>query len=169
MYFWQQLLTRWRHQKETFSALLALCAGNSPVTGEFPSKRPVTRSFDNFFDLQPNKRLCKQSGRRWFETISCSLWRHCNVAEGIFVISQGYIFYDPPPQKKKGILWLIDYRLFLKKKSLNKGLFELKFIKIMSEWTHDQEILLSQGYVFDEFFLSRSKITPLRFFSEWAS
>ena len=27
-----------------FSALLALCAGNSPVTGEFPSQRPVTRS-----------------------------------------------------------------------------------------------------------------------------
>ena len=35
---------------ETFSALLALCAGNSPVTGEFPSQRPVTRSFDVFFD-----------------------------------------------------------------------------------------------------------------------
>ena len=25
------LLTRWRHKMETFSALLALCAGNSPV------------------------------------------------------------------------------------------------------------------------------------------
>ena len=34
----------WRHQMETFSALLALCAGNSPVTGEFPSQRPVTKS-----------------------------------------------------------------------------------------------------------------------------
>ena len=33
----------WRHQMESFSALLALCAGNSPVTGEFPSQRPVTR------------------------------------------------------------------------------------------------------------------------------
>ena len=31
---------------ETFSALLAICAGNSPVPGEFPSQRPVTRSFD---------------------------------------------------------------------------------------------------------------------------
>ena len=41
----------WRHQMETFSALLALCAGNSPVTGEFPSQRPVTRSFDVFFHL----------------------------------------------------------------------------------------------------------------------
>ena len=51
----------WRHQMETFSALLAICAGNSPVTGEFPSQRPVTRSFDVFFDLSLNKRLSKQS------------------------------------------------------------------------------------------------------------
>ena len=36
----------WSHQIETFSALLALCAGNSPLTGEFPSQSPVTRSFD---------------------------------------------------------------------------------------------------------------------------
>ena len=33
----------WSHQMETSSALLALCAGNSPVTGEFSSQRPVTR------------------------------------------------------------------------------------------------------------------------------
>ena len=52
--------TWWRHQMEIFSALLALCAGNSPVTGEFPSQRPVTRSFDVFFDLRLNKRS-KQS------------------------------------------------------------------------------------------------------------
>ena len=37
---------------ETLSALLAICAGNSPVRGEFPSQRPVTRSFDVFFDLR---------------------------------------------------------------------------------------------------------------------
>ena len=47
--------TWWRHQMETFAALLALCGGNSPVTGEFPSQRPVTRSFDVFFDLRLNK------------------------------------------------------------------------------------------------------------------
>ena len=41
----------WRHQTETISALLALCAGISPVTGEFPSQRAVTRSFGVFFDL----------------------------------------------------------------------------------------------------------------------
>ena len=42
---------------ETFSALLALCEGNPTVTGEFPSQRPVTRSFEVFFDLRLNKRL----------------------------------------------------------------------------------------------------------------
>ena len=45
---------------ETLSVLLALCVGNSPVTGEFPAQRPVTRSFDGFFDLRLNKRLSKQ-------------------------------------------------------------------------------------------------------------
>ena len=69
----------WRHQIETFSALLALCEGNSPVTGEFPSQRPVRRSFAAFFDLRLNKRLSKQSICLWFETPSRSLWRHCNV------------------------------------------------------------------------------------------
>ena len=71
---WQ--LTWWRHQMETFFALLALCVGNSPVTGEFPSQRPVTRSFDVFFDLRMNKRLRKQSRRRWIEIPLHSLWRH---------------------------------------------------------------------------------------------
>ena len=79
------------------SALRALCAGNSPVTGEFPSQRPVTQSFDVFVDLRrlkmhsfmiclivlpllihAYKRLSKQS-RRWrFETLSRPSWRHCN-------------------------------------------------------------------------------------------
>ena len=68
----------WRHQMETFSVLLTLCAGNSPVTGEFPSQRPVTLSFDVFFDLRLNKSLSKQSWGWWFETRSRSLWRHCN-------------------------------------------------------------------------------------------
>ena len=60
---------KWR-----FSALLALCVVKSPVNGE----GPVMRSFDVFFDLRLNKRLSKQSRRRWFETLSSSLWRHCN-------------------------------------------------------------------------------------------
>ena len=64
---------------ETFSALLAICAGNSAVPGEFPVQRPVTRSFDVFFDLRLNKRLSKQSWGWWFETLPRPLWRHSNV------------------------------------------------------------------------------------------
>ena len=71
----------WRHQMETFSALLVICAGNSPVTVEFPTQRPVARSFDVFFDLRLNKRLSKQSWGCWFETLLRPLWRHCNVLD----------------------------------------------------------------------------------------
>ena len=45
---------------KTFSTLLALCAGNSPVTGEFSHKKPVARGFDVFFDLRLNKNLSKK-------------------------------------------------------------------------------------------------------------
>ena len=75
---YKSLYPWWRHQMETFSALQALCAGNSPVTGEFFSQRPVTRSFEVYFDRRLNKRLSKQSWDRWLETPLCTLWRHCN-------------------------------------------------------------------------------------------
>ena len=68
----------WRHQMETFCSLLALCAGNSTVPGEFTAQRPVTRGFDVFFDLRLNKRLSEQSLGWWSETLSSPLWRHCN-------------------------------------------------------------------------------------------
>ena len=55
-----------------------LC-GESPITGEFPAQRPVTWSYDAFFDLHLNKWLSKQSWGWWFETPSHPLWRHCNV------------------------------------------------------------------------------------------
>ena len=73
----KQFRAWWRHQMETVSALLVICAGNSPVNGEFPTQRPVTRSFDVFFDLRLNKRLSKQSWSWWFETPSRPLYRHC--------------------------------------------------------------------------------------------
>ena len=88
----------WRHQMEAFSALLAICAGNSPVLGEFPAQRPVTRGFDVFFDLRPNKRLSKQWWGWWFETPSSPLWRHCNVltAEYIPIMSELLHVLDAP-------------------------------------------------------------------------
>ena len=64
---------------ETFPALLAICAGNSPVPAEFPAQRPVARSFDVFFDLRLNKRLSKQPWGWWFQTLSRPLGRHRNV------------------------------------------------------------------------------------------
>ena len=71
--FWLKCIMRhvidgwWRHQMETFSAL-----------------RPVTRSFNVFFHLRPNKRLSKPSWGWWFETPSRSLWRHCNCPVDIW-------------------------------------------------------------------------------------
>ena len=52
--------------------------GRSPATGEFPSHRPVTRSFDVFFDLHRNKRFSKPWWGWWLKTPSRSLRRHCN-------------------------------------------------------------------------------------------
>ena len=56
-----------------------MTSSNGNIFREFPAKRPVTRSFDVFFDLCLNKRLSKQSWGWWSETLSCSLWRHSNV------------------------------------------------------------------------------------------
>ena len=63
-------ITKWKHIPHYW-----LCEGNPPVTGGFPSQRPVTQSFDIFFDLLLNKWLSKQPRSQWFETPSCSLWR----------------------------------------------------------------------------------------------
>ena len=60
---------------ETFSALLAMCTGISPVPSELPAQRQVTRGFAVFFDLRLNKQFSKQS---WFETLSHPLWRRRN-------------------------------------------------------------------------------------------
>ena len=60
---------------------------------KFPSQRPVTRSFDVFFDLRLNKRLSKQSWDWWFETLTRPLWRHCNENKKVA---------DP-------VRWVVDY------------------------------------------------------------
>ena len=61
------LQSLWR--METFYALLALCAGNSLVTGEFPSQRSVTWSFDVYFDVSKHKMFNKQLNWQWFEML----------------------------------------------------------------------------------------------------
>ena len=82
----------WRHQMEAFSVLLAHCEGNSPVTGEFPSQRPVTGRFDVCLDLRLNKQLSKQ-WRGWrFVTPSRPLWRQCN--EEIHRIKSFFNYHD---------------------------------------------------------------------------
>ena len=78
--YWWPFTPWWRHQMETFSAILAICAGKSPASGDFPAQRPVTRSFDVCFDLCLNKRLRKQSRVWWFDTLSPPLWRNFYAA-----------------------------------------------------------------------------------------
>ena len=80
-----------------------LYSGNSPVTGEFPAQRPVMQSFDVFYDLRLNQQSSKQWRRRWFETSSCPLWRHCNVGRrklhswcrGVFCTWDHLWIYNP--------------------------------------------------------------------------
>ena len=88
----QKASTWWRHLMETFSALLAICAVNSPVPDEFPTQRPVTRRFDVYFDLRPNKRLSKQSWGWWFETQSRPLWRPRNANDQVSMLICMYIY-----------------------------------------------------------------------------
>ena len=57
-----------------------LC-GEFTGPGEFPTQRPVTRSFDVFFDRRLNKRLSKQPRGWWLETLSRSLWRQSNAPQ----------------------------------------------------------------------------------------
>ena len=77
-----------------------LC-GESLVIGEIPTLRPVTRSFDVYFDLRPNKRLSKHSWGWWFESLSRPLWRKCNekIVSHICISKQDHhcVGYCPGP------------------------------------------------------------------------
>ena len=88
----------WCHQMGTFSALLVICVGKPPVTGGFPSQRPVTWVFDVFFDLRLNKRFSKQSKRRSFGTPSRSLLCH----------PEGYGQADNNKTQKRVNTWMPD-------------------------------------------------------------
>ena len=110
----------WRHQMETFSALLAICAGNSPVTGEFPAQKPVTRSFDVFFDLRLDKSLSELSRgdlRRYHahydvtvmlrnskETAKVIFFSHNIIRTSICILSREVM--EPYQQVMQTCLWL---------------------------------------------------------------
>ena len=90
----------------TFPTLLALCAGNTPVTNDFPPQRPVTRSFDVFFDLRLNKRLSKQSQRRWFKMPARSLWRHWNGISVFIIMVTLYLIFELYICKQYHPIWI---------------------------------------------------------------
>ena len=70
-----------------------LC-GKFTGPGEFPTQRPVTRSFVVSFDLRLNERLSKQPWGWWFDTPSWSLWRQCNDASCFFMFSRDSFWLD---------------------------------------------------------------------------
>ena len=80
-------------------ALLVLCAGNSSVTGQFPSQRPVTRSFDVFFDLRLKKRLSEHN--RDTETKRSSYWQPSG-----HLLHPWLSFWQPPTQPVTRRLWI---------------------------------------------------------------
>ena len=105
-------VTWWRHQMEAFSALLAICAGNSPVPGEFPAQRPMSRSFDVFIDLRLNKRLSKPS---W----GCRAHYDVTVMRGIHMNLQHKTSCHGNVFRITGPLWreTIGHRWFLKRRA----------------------------------------------------
>ena len=73
---------------ETFSALLAICAGNSPVTGEFPAQRPVTRSFDIFFGWVNNRQAGDLRRYRAHYDVSCNVYIKNNEPPNLVIFSE---------------------------------------------------------------------------------
>ena len=86
----------WRHQMKTISSSLVICAGNSPVHGEFPAQRPLTRSFRVFFNLRLNEHLNKQSG---------DLRLYCAYYD---VVVMGYTLLSAPRESNGLVVWSIS-------------------------------------------------------------
>ena len=127
------------------SALLAICAGNSPVTGEFPAQRPVTRSFDVFFDLRLNGRLTKQSWGWWFETPPRPLWRHSNAFALLFGSGKCILWFknDSNESVRSWIMHMI--RGLSGFPWLAAGLFYLYISGIQEYMIGDCQIVLKQA------------------------
>ena len=144
-------LACWRHHMETFSVLLALCAGNSPVTGEFPSQRPVTRSFDVFFDLRLNKRLSRPSWGCWFETPSRLLWRHCNGTRGRAIRNSHRIWIKMSNLHQNGFVVGKIWTWYQLVSNIHKKNFDLSYMKLTRRghahynWQRQIRVRLSLG------------------------
>ena len=102
----------WRHQMETFSALLALCAGNSPVTGQFPSQRSMSRGL--VFSLicawtngWVNNRHAGDLGRnRAHYDVTVMVWQVDETEDRLIIISiETGALCDQPTTKS---IWIIN-------------------------------------------------------------
>ena len=115
---------------------------NSPGTGEFPAQRPVTRSFDVFFDLRLNKLLRKQSWGWWFETLSCPLWCHFNdmrYSSSTKLCTVSIILYrgwrHNLNHRKNSMFVVITETLFTWRYFVTVMSHELHVAKIVGQWT----------------------------------
>ena len=94
---------------ENIFRVTGFCERNPPLTGGFPSQRPVTRNSDVFFDLCLNKWLSKHSTRQWFETPCCSLWHRCNDIGQLFTS----LFQYPWKCHKNIYLYILSFIFYL--------------------------------------------------------
>ena len=105
---------------------------------EFPSQRPVARSFDVFFDLRLNKRLGKKPWGWWFETPSWSLWRHRDGSTAT------YILYFKPICRADGVyifhVHILKFRID-KIMVINKKRNALLAGKTLAEWMSSRSLL----------------------------
>ena len=86
----QKLLDHDESSNENISRVTGFCAGNSPVTGDFPAQNQWRGALMFSLICVLNKRLSKQLLGWWFETPSRSLWRHCNAVQMDRVLNAGY-------------------------------------------------------------------------------
>ena len=142
-----------RHDMEALSALQALCEGNPPVTGGFPSQRASDAGFDAFFGVILNKTLNKQYSYRWFETLWHPLWRHSDntsydVLHTLFLlIRQGKRFSNhtgwfPSQRASDAELW---YFFVV---SLNKLLSEQSIVRSYKTPWHPFDVTVKMSPAF---------------------
>ena len=121
-----------------------------PVPGEFPTQRPVTRSFDVSFDLRPNKRLSKHSWGWWFETPSRPLWRHRYEYQAIQSTqtrteNSGVLSAVSPVLNAKRIIW----NIYCTSRSMPLGAYSFSLLdslgKVSASWYEGEHLVPLYG------------------------